>query len=70
MAGPVGKSNLYETTIPIIDAIHIDKTEARKIHLNRWKRLKPVIAGITRDEKIKSIPAERIPTEMAIPNVK
>jgi len=24
MAGPVGKSNLYETTIPIIDAIHID----------------------------------------------
>ena len=35
MAGPVGKSNLYETTIPIIDAIHIDKTEARKIHLNR-----------------------------------
>ncbi len=70
MVGPVGKSYLYETMIPIIDEAHTERTEARKIHLSLWKRLNPIIAGITRDEKMKSMPAERIPTEIATPNVK
>ena len=33
MVGPVGKSYLYETIIPINDEIHTERTEARKIHL-------------------------------------
>jgi hypothetical protein len=70
MVGPVGKSYLYEIIIPIIEETHTERTEARKIHLSLWNRLKPIIAGITRDEKIKSIPADRIPTEIATPNVK
>ncbi len=69
IVGPVGKSYLYETIIPIIDETHTERTEARKIHLSLWNRHNPIIAGITRDEKMKSMPAERIPTEIATPNV-